>query len=529
MQLTPEQRAVVEAGADPSRPHLTVVGYAGTAKTTTMLAMAKAKGDKGETGSAFFFNRAMADEMRGKIISDGICGLSASTLHSLAFRSMKRPYGARVGAKMLAADIASHLQFGRVVLPCLSIPITPTGAAYIAMRSLAVYCQSSDERMMKHHLRAGNHEVALYRDRVRAALKPHSERLAKAVFDPAGTLAMSHDVYLKWYIEDVAKGVRAGPVGDYLIGDEFQDSNGVTMKLMETMAGRGSQIVVAGDPYQQIYQWRGSVDAMSRMQTDRRLELTQSFRFGQPLADLASAVLHRLGATVHLTGNPAVTTEILTQGSGNFTPQAMICRTNVGAMEEAAALVQSGRSCYLPRARSMIDIIDDIEALHAGGRAQRTDLRVFNSYDSFLEHADKSSDGAEYKRLLKMIEEQGFQSLRNLLRSCEAQWAGAVTLMTAHASKGLQFESVALGSDFPTDKDLAEKPETSAEEIRLMYVAATRAQRRLDLSRCGFLKGLHASEGISGSAAQRSKPRSATQAKATPRAKRKALIRRSGL
>jgi len=65
MRLTPEQRAVVEAGTDPSRPPLTVVGYAGAAKTTTLLAMAKAKGEKGEDGSAFFFNRAMADEMRG--------------------------------------------------------------------------------------------------------------------------------------------------------------------------------------------------------------------------------------------------------------------------------------------------------------------------------------------------------------------------------------------------------------------------------------------------------------------------------
>jgi len=509
MPLTPEQRAVVEAGTDPSRPPLTVVGYAGAAKTTTLLAMAKAKGDKGEDGSAFFFNRAMADEMRGRILSGGISGLAASTLHSLAFRSMKPTYGERVGAKLLAVDIARRLGFGRVELPCLSMPITPIGAAYIAMRSLAVYCQSGDERMMKHHLRAGNHEVALYRDRVRMALKPHSERLAKAVFVADSDMAMPHDVYLKGYIEDVAKGLRPGPAGDYLIGDEFQDANGVTLKLMETMAARGSQVVVAGDPYQQIYQWRGSVDAMSRIQTGRRLELTQSFRFGQPLADLASAVLHRLGATVQLSGNPAVETEILTRSRGHDAPQAMICRTNAGAMEEAAALVSLGQSCYLPRARSMIDIIDDIEALREGGRAQRTDLRVFRDYDCFLEHADKSSDGAEYKRLLKMIENQGFQRLRDLLRACENPGAGTVTLMTAHASKGLQFESVALGSDFPTDKDLAEKPERSAEEIRLMYVAATRTQRRLDVSRCAFLRGMAVSEGIAESATRRSGTRKA--------------------
>jgi len=117
---------------------------------------------------------------------------------------MKPICGARVGAKLLAVDIARRLGFGRVKLPCLSMPITPIGAVDIALRSLSVYCQSGDERMMKYHRRAGNHEVTLYRDRVRMALKPHSERLAKAVFAEDGDMAMPHDVYLKWYIESMS-------------------------------------------------------------------------------------------------------------------------------------------------------------------------------------------------------------------------------------------------------------------------------------------------------------------------------------
>lgn len=491
MKLTPEQQAVADAATDPSRPRITVIGYAGAAKTTTMLAVAKAKDAHNESGSAFFFNKAMAEEMKEKIVEDGIMGLSASTLHSLAYREMKRQHGARVGERLIASDVAKRLGFGYVDLPCLSRPITPSGAAYIAMRSMSAYCQSDDTEMSDHHLRAGDHEAATYRHLVRDRLKPHSYQMVQAVFAPDSTMAMPHDVYLKTYIEDVTKGSRMGPGGSYLIGDEFQDSNGVTMKLMRTMSAAGSQIIVAGDPFQQIYQWRGSVDAMHRIETDVRLELTQSFRYGQRLADLASAILAMLGATVSINGNPNINTHIQTAPeSGSSRPHAIICRSNQGVIDAAQGLMMKGQPCYIPRAKTMVNIIEDIEALWNGKPATRTELRIFSSYDSFLEYADKSSDGGDYKRLVKTIEEVGSQRLLRLLTAASVESEDATIVLTAQGSKGLQFETVRLASDFPSKKDIEDHPDNSQEEIRLMYVAATRAQRRLDLSGCPILAEL---------------------------------------
>ncbi len=65
---------------------------------------------------------------------------------------------------------------------------------------------------------------------------------------------------------------------------------------------------------------------------------------------------------------------------------------------------------------------------------------------------------------------------------------GAVSLMTIHASKGLEFKVVfVVGVEdkiMPHEKSLAEGPEVLEEERRLFYVAITRAREKLYLTVC---------------------------------------------
>ncbi|WP_238388412.1 UvrD-helicase domain-containing protein [Sinimarinibacterium sp. NLF-5-8] len=483
-KLTKEQERIVEAVNDPSRPNVTVVGYAGAAKTTTMLSVAKRKDEDQLTGSAFFFNKAMADDMARKIKTDRIVGLSSSTLHSLAYRDQARRFGNRVGKPIYARDILKAVPVEGSYLQKLQRFMTPNAKAYLGLKSLSTFCHSDDAKFTDKHLSLGDYAIHDGAGEVADKTSESSRRIAEFAMNLDNGLGMNHDVYLKNYIEGVCDGRYQGPGGQYLIGDEFQDSNGITMKFMRHMASEGRQIIVAGDPNQQIYRWRGSVNAMDRLKTDIRLELTQSFRFGQAIADAASQVLRWLGNEVSLKGAPGRVSTI--NGRRSDGDMAVICRTNAGIVESLKIMLDQGRTCYAPRAQQILDEVLDVIDLQNGIKASRTALRIFKDYDDFESNVE---DGAtEFLMLLNLCEEYGTTLLTRLLHDSMHPKDGAVTLLTAHSSKGLEFDNVILGSDFPDERKFYDLPhDIQLDEMRLLYVAMTRAKFNLDMRQVPLL------------------------------------------
>lgn len=531
MQLTAEQQAVVAAATHSSAPHLTVNGYAGAAKTTTMLAVAKAM--NGRRGRAFFFNKAMALDMREKIERQRIAGLEASTLHSLAYGNMVSIYGRkRIGQPLRGPDVVRHFNLFPIEVAGVSglkAPLMPDGSpegspqpkkrsrkkptsalsmggvlrltaaqvAYICLRSFERWCNSEEADLELKHMHAGDFEISAdSRDRVRAAVHPFARRLKAAILDPNGSLPVPHHGYLKAYVEKLAAKELNPPRCDYLIGDEFQDSNGVTMKFVAIMRQANAQVIIAGDPFQQIYGWRGSINAMSSIQTDRTLELTQSFRFGPQVAALATAALSRMGSPVVLQGDASKTSVIeATDGpivaakNGN----AIICRSNAGVIEAALAAIGQGHECFIPKAAVMQDRLTDILALKKGRSAVRTELRQFQTYDEFCEFIALDEGAVEWKLLDKLLGDYGEDRLMSLLDCAKDQKQCNVTVTTAHGAKGLEWPYVVLWQDFP-DLENGNVRRDHEEEMRLLYVAVTRAKQYLDISRVPLLCSLHAGE-----------------------------------
>ncbi|WP_234841934.1 UvrD-helicase domain-containing protein [Sinorhizobium meliloti] len=70
--------------------------------------------------------------------------------------------------------------------------------------------------------------------------------------------------------------------------DEAQDTNPVVLDILQRQRG---QLIYVGDRYQQIYEWRGAVNAMESIDTDASTYLTTSFRFGDAIAELATKML----------------------------------------------------------------------------------------------------------------------------------------------------------------------------------------------------------------------------------------------
>lgn len=79
---------------------------------------------------------------------------------------------------------------------------------------------------------------------------------------------------------------------DFLMVDEAQDMNPTTLDIVKNQHHLPRLIV--GDPYQQIYQFRGSKNALTDFGASKTFFLTQSFRFGSQIAYFANTWLRTM-------------------------------------------------------------------------------------------------------------------------------------------------------------------------------------------------------------------------------------------
>src|SRR5260221_7806201 len=94
------------------------------------------------------------------------------------------------------------------------------------------------------------------------------------------------------------------------------------------------RLISVGDPAQQIYAWRGAIDAMDAFD-GHQLTLSQSFRFGPAIADEANKWLELLGSDLVIRGTDSVPSAI---GECEW-PEAALCPTNGGAMGQGIKAV----------------------------------------------------------------------------------------------------------------------------------------------------------------------------------------------
>src|SRR6202012_871263 len=110
--------------------------------------------------------------------------------------------------------------------------------------------------------------------------------------------ATAPDIYLKVWAQTEPR-----IAANFILFDEAQDSDGVMLSTLALQ--RHAQIIYVGDPYQQIYEWRGAVNAMAQIHAPE-FALTESFRFGPTCAALASRILALLGERTPVRGQDAI-------------------------------------------------------------------------------------------------------------------------------------------------------------------------------------------------------------------------------
>jgi len=218
---------------------------------------------------------------------------------------------------------------------------------------------------------------------------------------------------------------------------------------------------------------------MEQVKTKHETYLTQSFRFGKAIADLANRVLGTLGEEKLLVGNAEVKSQ-LSQGI----PNAIITRTNAMLVSMVVRELEKGGQPYVEGGtQELLRLLEGVRALKAGRRSDQPEFFGFKNWNEFQVYA-KSDEGAEWRMLVGLVDEYTVDTLIHTL-SCVAEnpRESSVVLSTTHKAKGREWDSVELTDDFrvATGKEGIGPTDYEREELRIAYVALTRAKHSLNV------------------------------------------------
>jgi F-box protein 18 (helicase) len=116
-------------------------------------------------------------------------------------------------------------------------------------------------------------------------------------------------------------------------------------------------VLLAGDPYQQIYSWRGAINAMKQEDCET-FYLTQSWRFGPHVASVANTLLKTFfQEKVPLIGNGQ---DMLVSTFAPGDVFTVICRTNVELFGQAINHVSLGKKIHVIGDQGFQQFLDSI-------------------------------------------------------------------------------------------------------------------------------------------------------------------------
>jgi hypothetical protein len=210
----------------------------------------------------------------------------------------------------------------------------------------------------------------------------------------------------------------------------------------------------------------------------QRLYLSQSFRFGQTIADEANKWLDLLDAPLRLTGYQAIASRVEPADR----PDAILCRTNAGAMTRLiTALTEGRRPALVGGGTEIRRFAEAARDLKAGRSTSHPDLMAFSTWGEVQGYVEQEADGSDLRVMVKLVDEHGPARIIELVDALVEESRADLVLSTAHKAKGREWKSVRIATDFVEPKPGKDGTvRLLVDECMLAYVAVTRAQRVLD-------------------------------------------------
>ena len=467
MNLTTEQQKVVDYAKQVTEPELILIdSVAGSGKTTLLNSIAKELG--GSPGLYLAYNKAIATSSAKKFPNYIDC----RTTHSLAYRATVTPLKLRVGffgAKQIDERI-------------------PYQDKYILAEDIKEFCLS---RFLTYD------EYAEEYNRPNAAMANRYLTLMSQ-----GKIEVSHDFYLKLFHIMLANNEIKQTPYNLIMLDEAGDLNEVTLEIFKHLNGRVK--VAVGDPHQNIYTFNHTINCFEKLEGEgTTFRLSKSFRVPEHIAQPVEKFCKKyLNPDMEFKGIPTVEKEVKTWGYISRTNGGLINkiielntdRTPYGLVRKAqdifkvpllvAGLKYQGK-IYDPAYKHLQDDVDDWYENH-------NNVKSSSSQNSILGYLkQKYSEDLSLVQAINLVIKHGKSGLFDAYAEAKKHEGKKqdFMLLTAHSSKGLEFDEVILAPDMNTSiecllDDLRLEPKRKLndfdkESLNLYYVACTRALVKL--------------------------------------------------
>ncbi|MCW5602582.1 UvrD-helicase domain-containing protein [Nitrosomonas sp.] len=456
---------------------LKINAYAGTGKTSTLELLAHATKKKGQY---IAFNRAIVKDAIDKFPNTVNC----STVHGLAYRATPSSYrnnNLKMTGKVNAHKLAELLGLNKDLLVDEKIILKPLAQGSIILKTILQFTQSTDFELKPKHVPPHGALLAAPKSAMQV-VEEFALRYARQVWarmqDSNDLMPLGHDGYLKmWALSD--------PIilADFILLDEAQDTNPVVLELL---MNQSAQMIYVGDKHQQIYEWRGAVNAMEKIITDNTTFLTKSFRFGNEIAEAANKVISFLDRTSKpIEGNPRIKSRL-----GPTSPCTILARTNASTITAVIEALNLDKKPHLVGGNGEImEMLRGVQDLKNNQPSTVADFFGFENWDEVVEFS-KNGEGEHLQTFVNLVESRGEKQLMWALNRTVDEEKSDIIISTAHKAKGREWSKVRLMDDFlkssPRQQNNSKQLEKSnyydPAELRLFYVALTRAREELEVS-----------------------------------------------
>ncbi|HET7117686.1 MAG TPA: UvrD-helicase domain-containing protein [Hanamia sp.] len=483
MQLTAEQEVVIATNHD-----LVINAVAGSGKTTTLIEYAKSRA-AGSKILYLAFNKTVKTEAIQKFAAAGVSNVKVETAHSLAF-------------DYIIKHSSYHVEQGYKSYEWCDMLNIKTGDRHTDFiiashvnKFISYFCNSNAAKVQELNyadvitdVKAKTFVLNFYKQIEKFT------RNALAKMDKA-EISVTHDFYLK-------KFQLSNPVlpYDYILFDEGQDASAA---MLDVFLKQKAIKIIVGDVHQQIYGWRYAINSLQQVDFPV-YNLTNSFRFDEEVALIANKIL---AWKKHLGQAPTVKITGIGNAEGIIKTKATLGRTNLSLLLNAIAQWQHGdlKTLHFEGNINSYTFADEGASLYDvlnlyNGKPQKIKDKLIAGMKTMKEledYIDKTEDNS-LGMIVEVVKEFGnkLPSLINELKSnhTAAKEDADMIFSTVHRCKGMEYDEVTLLNDFVNeeklkkyiaqyggDKITQQSKDKLAEEINILYVAATRAKCKLKI------------------------------------------------